>query len=145
MIYNLNNPFEVEQFKTRAEALSKNGGFVEMTKKKPPRTDNQNKYAHLIIGYLATMTGSTLEEVKRLVFKIECNRELFVITKHSELLGKDIQTLRSTTELTQDEMSLAIERFRNWSADKGYYLPSSEEGEYLQYVEQQINNNRQYL
>lgn len=48
--------------------------------------------------------------------------------------------------MTQEELSLAIDRFRNWSADKaGIYIPSSEEYIALLHIQHDIDNAKNYL
>ena len=78
MLYDLSNPLQAEQFKSRSALLVKNGKIVELTEKKPIRTDRQNRYLHLILGYFASETGNTLEYVKQKYFKILCNKDIFI-------------------------------------------------------------------
>ena len=41
---------------------------------------------------------------------------------------RDEENFRSTSSLTKEEMTLVIERFRNWSAKEAdLYLPSADE------------------
>ena len=66
--------------------------------------------------------------------------------KHDDILGDERTYLLSTTKLTQEELSLAIDRFRNWSADKaGIYIPSSEEYIALLHIQRDIDNAKNYL
>ena len=54
--------------------------------------------------------------------------------------------LRSSAELTTAEMSLSIDRFRNWSASvAGIYLPSANEQQMLVYAQQEIERNREFI
>lgn len=47
---------------------------------------------------------------------------------------------------TVEEMTLSIERFRNWSAQvAGIYLPSTADRDALFEIEREVRNNKQYL
>lgn len=54
--------------------------------------------------------------------------------------------LRSSAELDTEEMSVSIERFRNFaSSEVGIYLPSPNERELLIYMQQEIERNKEFL
>lgn len=60
--------------------------------------------------------------------------------------GKEVTYLRSSAELTTGEMTLSIDRFRNWSASvAGIYLPSSSERDFLIHIQQAIENNKEFI
>jgi hypothetical protein len=42
-------------------------------------------------------------------------------------------------------MTQAIDKFRNWAATEGWYLPSPDDKTLLQSVEYQMGKQRQYL
>ena len=66
--------------------------------------------------------------------------------KHDDLLGTDREYVISTAKLTKEELSDAIERFRNWSSNiAGIYIPSSEEYIALLHIQHDIELNRRYL
>lgn len=145
MIYNLQNPFEREQFKEYAKVLFEKRAIVELKKKLPNRSLAQNSYLHLLLGYFASEHGCSLEEAKIDFFKRECNRDIFE-RKRVNKQGKEIKTLRSSSNLTTGEMTTAIERFRNWSsAVAGIYLPSANENQFLTFVSQEIERNKTYI
>lgn len=146
MLYNLNNPLNREQFKTRvAMLLEKSKGIVDLTEKKSKRSNQQNAYLHLILGYFAMETGDTLEWVKQQYFKKLVNAEIFIREREDKYLGK-IKVLRSSAELDTAEMTTAIERFRNWaSAEAGVYLPSANEEEMIAQMEVEVSRYKQYL
>lgn len=145
MIFNLNNPHEVEKFKSYVNNLYLKKGVIEVKEKRPRRTIKQNSYLHLLLGYFGSEYGMSLEQVKIDFFKRVCNKDLFERKKQNKK-GNSICFLRSSAELTTDEMSLAITRFRNWSASEAdIYLPSAEDFEFLIYAQQCIENNKEYL
>lgn len=146
MIYDLGNPLHAEQYKLRVNKLYESKAIVELIEKKPKRTISQNKYLHVIIAYFAVETGYTAEWVKREYFKKHCNAELFIKTAHDDILGKDIKYLLSSTELDTEQMTTAIERFRNWSAQEvGVYLPAPNEHDMLMIAESEIERSKKYL
>lgn len=145
MLYDMSNPLQCESFKVKAEALATKGwGIVEMTEKKPQRSSNQNRYLHSILAYFGLEVGETGEYVKRHYFKILCNKDIFVREIEDKFLGK-IKVLRSSADLDTLEMTTCIERFRNWAAGEGIYIPSPDEHLMIQQMEIEISRNRQYL
>jgi hypothetical protein len=146
MLYDLKNPLQREQIKARfTMLLEKSNSIVELTEKKPKRSDQQNRYLHLILGYFAVETGNTLDWVKQQYFKKLVNGEIFIREQDDKYLGK-IKVLRSSADLDSAEMTTAIDRFRNWSsAEAGVYLPSANEDEMLALMEVEIARYKQYL
>lgn len=145
MIYDLNNPFEVEQFKTKCTALIESGCVVQLARKMPKRTNQQNAYLHVILGYFGAEYGWSIDEVKIEIYKRLCNANLFVVEKINKR-GRRITALRSSSELTTAEMTLSIERFRNYAASVcGIYLPAPDEKEFLLHCEKVIEQNNEYL
>lgn len=144
MLYDTSNPFQYEQFLTKANALAKKGVIVELTEKKPPRTQNQNKYLHVTIQYFASEIGETVEYVKDKYYKLLCNRDIFVREVEDKYLGK-VKILRSTSDLDTGEMSLSIERWRNWCASEGCYIPSADEHRLVQLMELEVSRNKQWI
>lgn len=145
MIYDLSNPWEVQNLREYLNKLIHKGGMVEVRRKAPQRSLNQNRYLHLILGFFGSEYGLSLDEVKVDIFKRECNRDLFE-REATNKKGRTVKYLRSSAELNSAEMTLAIERFRNWSASvAGIYLPSPNEQQFLAYCEQEIERNREYL
>lgn len=84
---------------------------------------------------LALETGVQEDYAKEMYFKRLANPNLFVKTRFDSLSGKDMEYTVSSSTLTTEEMSKAIDNFRRWSEENGYYLPeahySDEAGEYV--------------
>ena len=144
MIYDLSNALHLESFKLRCNALVKKRVIVELTERKPRRTSQQNRYLYVIIGLLASELGESTEYVKEQYFKRLCNPEIFIRTKEDQFRG-NIEVVRTTSDLDTAEMSTAIDRFRNWAATEGYYLPSPEDDAMLAMAEREIIRNNTYL
>lgn len=125
--------------------FEKSNGIVELTEKKPRRSNLQNAYLHVILGYFAMECGYTLEEVKKEYFKVLVNPDLFIVEKEFKHIGKR-KVLRSSAELDSTEMTTAIERFRNWaSKEAGIYIPSANEEEMIALMEVELSRYKDYL
>lgn len=146
MLYNLSNPLDVQNARTRLEMLIKRGVNVELTEKKPKRSLSQNSYLHLLLGYFASQTGNTLDWVKQQYYKRTCNPDIFVAEKYDVTLKKTVKYIRSSADLTTDEMTLSIERFRNWaSSEAGIYLPDAMSHAELAALQVEVERYKTYL
>ena len=145
MIYNLSSPLDKANFLLRAKKLADSGVIVDLTEKKPRRSLPQNKYLHVILAYFGTQTGNTLEWVKQQYYKKLVNPDLFIREKEDKYLGR-IKVLRSSADLDTAEMSLSIDRFRNWSAQEaGVYIPAADEAILIQQMEIEIERSKEFL
>lgn len=142
-MYNLSTPLDRERFAARANALLQKGCPVELTEK-TLRSHNQNSYLHLLVGTIAMDVGVTLEYAKREYFKKLVNADLF-IRKEQDRFSGEIEVIRSSADLTVEEMRTAIDRFRTWASQNGFYLPSPEDKERLRDIEIEMGRMRQYL
>lgn len=143
MQYNLATDLDQERFVNRANALLQKGVVVELTEK-TFRSPNQNRYLHLLIGVVAMDTGVGLEYAKREYFKKLVNKDLFVIKKSDRFAG-EIEDLRSSADLTIEEMSMAIDRFKRWGYENGFYMPSPEDTDRLLDIEIEMGRLKMYL
>lgn len=143
-LYDLSNPLQLENFKTRCTCLLGKGTIVELTEKKPKRSNKQNAYLHTILAYFGTEVGESADYVKLNYFKLHCNKELFVQQKSDDLIG-ETKAIRSTASLDTAEMTTAIDRFRNWAASVGVYIPSPDEERLVQLMEIEVYRNREFI
>jgi hypothetical protein len=136
MKFDLTSEIDVIRFREKAEYhIRKKTPNVELTEK---RTNPQNSYLHLILGWFAIESGNTLEYVKQNYYKRLVNPVIFIRTKDDKYTGKT-EVLRSSADLTTAEMTTSIKRFRNWAADEaGIYLPESGEDEFLKHIQSEI-------
>lgn len=134
MLYDLHNELHRSAFKARCNALYSKGGVVELTDRSR-RTSAQNRYLHLILGWFAVEYGETVQYVKETYFKRMCNCDIFVYKQPDRVTGEETERVRSTREISREDMTVAIERFRKFASDNGCYIPSSEEHEYLRQME----------
>lgn len=134
MIYDLSKPLDAERFSARVRFLSEKQRMVELTDVSR-RSLNQNNYLHTVLTYFANELGERMEYVKEAYFKRMCNADLFVYKQADRVTGEETERVRSTREITREDMTVAIERFRKFASDNGCYIPSSEEHEYLRQME----------
>ena len=132
-----------KSFLARIDNLIEKGAVVEMTEK-AFRSPNQNRYLHLLIGVVAIETGNTLEDAKTYYFKKVVNADLFQVYV-TDNMGNTIDRLRSTAELTKEEMSIAIDRFKRWGAENGIYMPNPEDIHLLKEIEVEMGRMKSYL
>ncbi len=144
MLYDLGNAYQREEFKQRVNELYRDKKVVLLTLKRPARTIPQNRYLHLILSWWAIHYGCSREYAKRHFFKITCNSDIFIVERKAND-GTEYKDLRSSASLDTAEMTLAIQRLRDYCAEHGCYLPAPEEREYLLYVEREAEKNREYL
>lgn len=145
MLYDTSNPLDKANFLLRTKKLAESGVIVDLTEKKPRRSLPQNKYLHVILAYFGTQTGNTLEWVKQQYYKKLVNPDLFIREKEDKYLGR-IKVLRSSADLDTAEMSLSVDRFRNWATQEaGIYIPSADEAILIQQMEIEIERNKEFL
>lgn len=89
------------------------------------RTLSQNCYIHVLCRILAVDIGVTEYYAKQVYFKECANKDLFVRITKDSITGEMVKIIRSTTELTIQEMRKAISNFRQWAFENGYYLPEA--------------------
>lgn len=143
MVYDLSSDFQRKSFLSRMDNLMEKGAVVELTEK-AFRSPNQNRYLHLLIGVVAIETGNTLEDAKKWYFKETCNPDLFHV-QHRDKMGNCIDHIRSTAELTKEEMSTAIDRFKRWGAENGIYMPNPDDASLLKAIEIEMGRMKSYL
>jgi hypothetical protein len=144
MLYDLRNPLDRDRFKRRCNALYSKQGIVELSER-TQRSGQQNRYLHLLLGYLAIETSNTLEYVKEVFYKRTANREIFVREKDDAILGK-VEYVRSSAELTKEEMTLSIDRLRDWSSQTAeVYIPEANEHEFLASIEYEMSRYQQWI
>lgn len=144
MIYDLSKPLDREKFKMRVNHLYSKGVQVELIEK-VRRSLSQNAYLHTLLGILALDQGVTMEYAKEHYYKRHVNKDLFVLTRKDKILG-DVEVLRSSRDLTVEEMRISIDKLRNWaSSELGCYLPSADEESLLKEAEMEIQRYRSYI
>lgn len=127
MLYDLSNELDLKTLESRIDKAKEKGAMVEFSIKRQRSTD-QNSYYQVITAYFGALAGRTKEYVQRCYFKGLVNRDMFVKEVYDNLTKQKMALYRSTTTLTEEEMALAIDRFRNWaSMEADIYIPSGDE------------------
>ncbi len=117
MKLNLSKSDEASRAEVYFAKLLKDGSKIELRKINPPRTIKQNSYLHVLFQLWGNHFGYTLDQAKQAV-KIELG-----YTYEYEGYQFYIQT----SEMDTKHLSIFVDKFRNWSASNGCYLPTSEE------------------
>lgn len=145
MRYDLRVQYQAEQARKRLESLIAKGATIDLTEKHV-RTLQQNAYLHVCLAWIALRLGHSIEYVKEQYYKLYCSPDIFVCEKYDKVLRKGVRYLRSSRDLTKEEMTVSIERFRNFAAQEaGEYIPSPEEHAFLNYIETEIERNKVYI
>lgn len=146
MIFNTKNKIDAEKAKNRLNWAIENNKRIEIIVKRFKRTNNQNRYLHLLLNYFALETGETLEYVKQNIFKRMVCKSIFIYDYKNPKTKEISNRCKSSADLNTKEMTDAIDTFRNFSSkEAGIYLPEANEHEFLDSVENEIENNKQYL
>jgi hypothetical protein len=135
MIYHL--PKDTDKFKAAFDKLIEYAGRVELKKLFPKRSLNQNNYLHLILSHFGIEFGYTLNEVKQ-IYK-DVNSEIYSYQKNEKTF------YRSSAEPDTKEMTQSIEKFRDYSAENGCYLPAPDEQHFLDHIRNEIEKHKQWL
>lgn len=145
MIYDFGKQFDIERAKKRLDSLIERRAVVDITDKSR-FTVSQNSYLHVCIGIVALETGVTLEYAKQKYFKRIANREMFYIGKFIDpVTGEECGKWRSTASLTKEEMTLALDRWRDWAARQGWYIPTPEEHAAILQAKIEMEKNKRWL
>ncbi len=141
MKYNFASPTETGKAYAYLSKLIENKGIAEIKKVSPKRSLNQNSYLHLLLSAFGVHFGYTLEESK-LVYK-QLNKEIYFYTK--EVRGKSWDFMRSSADLSKEEMTKSIETLRKWSAVADYPLPTALDQEWIRQLENESEQHERYL
>ena len=146
MIYNFNNDTDCIRATDKLKWLISKKKRIELKELRGKRTNPQNAYFHLLINYFALEYGETFEYTKQYIFKKYVNPDIFKTERKNPKSGKVREGWRSSADLDTKEMTDAIDRFKNWSVTKaGIRLPEANEDQFLDYIQNQIDQNKQYL
>ena len=133
--YDLGNPLQREQFRLRAERLIEKGAArVELTVR-DTRSLAQNSYLWLCLSYWGTQ-----------VFYKKVNAATYYVPLDEG--GVSTHRIRHTYELTTEEMTLTIDRFRHWAAMNEacpVYIPTPDDRRMLELMEREVAACERYL
>lgn len=146
MIYN--SKFEADRIKAkdRLEWIFKTEKRFELLVKRDRRTEKQNRYLHLLLSYFAIEYGETLDYIKLEIFKKIVNPDVFKSEHVNKKTGEVREDWLSTAKTDTKVLSTCIDRFRNWSLKEAdIYLPTPNEKEFLDHIQNEIELQGQWL
>ena len=83
--------------------------------------------------------------MKQQYFKKLCNPDIFIGERDDKFLGS-VRYLKSSSELTTEQMSMSIDRFRNWAAaEAGIYIPDPTSKDELLLMQIEVEKNKSFL
>lgn len=142
MKYNLSKELDAQNLRSKIEYHLAKKNTIELKKVVNKRSNPQNRYLHLILTVFAINTGYTVSESKKM-YKSKYNPDIYIYEK------KGTKFLRSSADLDTKEMTVSIDRFRNFvSQEFGVYIPSPDEHNFMQWaheVENQYESAKVYL
>jgi hypothetical protein len=139
--YNLKNKAEASKaFEYLTDLVGKES-LVEVKKISQKRTLNQNSYFHLLLGIYGLETGSDIEYAKALYKWV--NKNLYY--KKFRLGDEVFLHIRSSADLTKEEMQKSIDKFMLYASENGIDLPPAEDKELLRFMENRLEQEGNYL
>lgn len=126
MNYDLTDKDQRKKFIKYANSLLKHQRTLVSLEDKSNRTLSQNCYLHVLCRILAQDIGVTEQYAKQVYFKELANPGIFLTVSKDPLTGQMLKIIRSSADLTIQEMSHAISNFILWAAGNGYDLPEAE-------------------
>ena len=115
MRFNLATQQGTADAKEYLNQLIRLGKWAEIKRVSENRSLSQNSFFHLLVGYFGSQIGYFPDEAKTYVKRQM--RDIFAYEKHGEVF------LRSSADLTKDEMSQVIERLYLLAGNLGVELP----------------------
>ena len=143
MIFSAEIELDVARARERFEWFLRNKKRFELKEKKNKRSISQNSYLHLILTWFGVEFGYTLSEVKQEIFKKEVNSDIFYNGAKEGIVT--IEQWRSTADLDTGELTLAIDRFRDFSSKHGCYLPEPTDLIMIQQLENELSKHSNKL
>ena len=140
MIFNTQIPIQREKAIERFNYLINKKKRIAIVDKKPKRSIAQNSYLHLILSWFGLHFGYTLEEVKQEIFKKHVNPDIFYLGDKEGIVT--IDQWKSTADCDSGELTTAIERFRNFSAEFDLYLAEPSDLATLQHYENELSTHQ---
>lgn len=117
MLLNLKVPTDIEKAKVYFNKLLEDQAKIEIKRVNKKRTNSQNRYVHALFQFFASEFGWHLEEAKSFI-KFELG---YTYNKNGHIF------LSRTSEMDTKQLSEFVDRFRNYSANQGLYLPTADE------------------
>lgn len=137
MKYDLSKPEQAKEAQEYLDKALSKSRRVEIKLIAPRRSLAQNAYLHLLLGAFGSHFGYTIEEAKT-IYK-EISKDIYFYGKKGRTF------MRSSADLTKEELAVTVDRFMKKSAEAGYELPLATDQEWLMQLDNQIEKTRSYL
>lgn len=142
IIFDLKYPNEAIEAAECLAEFSRLEKKVEIKLYSPKRSNPQNRALHLLLGYLSSQTGYTLEESKELYKNM--NRGLYKYTKPT-IDGEGIVELtKSSSKLTEAEMAKSIDKLYKVCGENGIELPLLTNEAEMRSIEKEIAKDNHF-
>ena len=137
MKYDFSKSYSQQKALEYLNKLIKDGSKCEVKKIHPKRSLSQNSYLHVLFALWGNEFGYTIDEAKQTI------KWQLGYTYTNKKLGYDTIYYRNTSKMDTKELTIFIDKFRDWSAHTcDFYLPSPSEFEEERiYFENQIENS----
>lgn len=110
---------------------------VEVKHVRKGRSLKQNAYLHLLLADFGMHFGYTVEESKQ-IFK-KCSADIFSYERNNTTFWL------STADVDSKQMTDAIDRFKDYSANAGHQLPDATDEDWLRSIENRIEQDGRWL
>lgn len=134
MRYTLSDKSQAEAAKEYLNQAIRNGWKIELTRKVAQRTLPQNAFFHLLCAFLGNELGYTKDEAKTYIKRHIS--DVFVYEKNGE------KFMRSSADLTKEEMAKVMDRLYMLAADLDVVLPLVENEETYNLLSNQLEKSR---
>jgi hypothetical protein len=141
MRFNLSLPHDARNAAVEFTRLMDLGANIELKKVAVRRSLPQNRYLHLLLGAFGAHFGLSREEAKMEYKRV--NKDLYFYRRI--VMDETKEYVRSSRDLTKDQMTKSIERFRAFAELHGCPLPAATDQAWLQNIENVIEQMEQYL
>jgi len=137
MIFDLSNQQELAKAREYLNQVARLGKKVDITRKAEHRSLSQNNYLYLLLAYFGTEVGYTLEEAKTLYKRLNSN--LYVYEKNGS------KFLKSSADLSKEDMMLSIDKFIAYSEQQGIPLPKADNQDFLDLARNSVEAHKKYI
>lgn len=134
MNYDLSNTYQKGKFLAEVDRLTEASEYVTLARVPQPRSGNQNRYLHALLGLMSVYTGYTLNEIKDTV------KDHFA----PRYFRGGREFVQHTSDMNKEDMTAFIDKVRNWGNSNGFYLPTVEEWQKnWREIDKEINSYKQ--
>jgi hypothetical protein len=148
MKYNPKSDFDRKKAQIYFDKLMSGTTPFEVTSLKN-RSSSQNAILHVFLSYLGLELGYPLDYVKLNIWKMQWLRDMFYVEDFNTKTGESFKRVRSSAELTAEEMSHAIEvLIEKASSECGVLFPDRKSNSFdddFILIQNEIYKNEKYL